>query len=323
MRQFFATVSALLVCVMLIHGAPSSAKAAYPDRPITIIIPFGPGGAVDIAARILAENILGKHKIVLNVVCKPGGAGAPAMLEVAKARPDGYTFGFPALATFSTTPQAKPSGYSIEDFRAVVQISVMWLSLAVNKESGIKNVDDLIKAAKADPGKINFATHGALSTQRLFMTRLLGTKYPDVTLPHVAYASGHEVSTALLGKHVASGFGVTTNQKPYVASGDFTMIGVSSPERLAEFPDTPTFAEQLGPDFVFGSSHGLIAPKKVADDRVLFMQNLIKEALEDPDVKEKFAKAGLTADYLPADKFQKVMDDMWVYIGGILKQYKL
>lgn len=79
--------------------------AALIDRPVTIIIPFGPGGAVDIAARILAEYFQNKHQITLNIVCKAGGAGAPAMLDVAKARPDGYTFGFPAIATFSTTPQ--------------------------------------------------------------------------------------------------------------------------------------------------------------------------------------------------------------------------
>jgi len=307
---------------MFILGVPTSAEA-YPTRPITIIIPFGPGGAVDIAARILAENIQTRRNITLNIVCKPGGAGAPAMMEVARARPNGYTFGFPSLPTFSTTPQVQSVGYSLADFRAVAQISVMTMSLAVNADSPFKTVDDLMQAARANPGRVNFATHGVLSTQRLFMARILGTKYPDVNLPHVAYASGHEVSTALLGRHVVSGMGVTTNHKPYVLSGDFRIIGIASPERLAEFPDSPTFAEQLGPEFIFGNSHGLIAPKKTPDDRVLFMQNLIKEALEDPDVQEKFAAAGLTTDYLPADEFQKVMQEVWDYIGGILKEYQL
>ena len=101
---------------------------------------------------------------------------------------------------------------------------------------------------------------------------------------------------------------MTTNQKPYVLSGDFTMIGVSSPERLAEFPDVPTFAEQIGPEYTFASSHGLVAPKRVPEDRILTMQNLVKEALADPDVQAKFAKVNMTTNYLPADEFGKVIE---------------
>lgn len=311
---------AVLACTLLFSGT-SAVFAAYPDRPITIIIPFGPGGAVDIAARVLAEWFQTKHNITLNIVCKAGGAGAPAMLDVARARPDGYTFGFPAISTFSTTPQIKNTGYTLKDFRAVAQVSVMWLSLSVNSDSGIKDLAGLVEAAKAAPGKVNFATHGALSTQRLFMTRLLKA-FPGVNLPHVSYTSGHEVSTALLGRHITSAFGVTTNHRPYVESGDFTMIGVSSPQRLPNFPDVPTFAEQLGPEYVFPSSHGLVAPRRVPDDRVIIMQNLLKEALADPDVQAKFAKADLTADYLPAAEFQTVLENMWKTIGEIMKENK-
>lgn len=315
-------LSAVLACAVLISGLPASASAAYPDRPVNIIIPFGPGGAVDIAARIIAEYLQNKHNVTLNIVCKGGGAGAPAMLDVAKARPDGYTYGFHTVTTFSTTPQIKKTGYTITDFKAVAQISVMWLSLAVNSDSDIKDFKGLIEAAKANPGKINYSSHGALSTQRLYMT-LLMKHFPDVKLPHISYTSGHDVSTALLGRHITSGFGVTVNQKPYVLSGDFTMIGVSSPERLPDFPDVPTFAEQLGdPDLALGSAHGLLAPKRVPADRIEAMQNLIKEALADPDVQAKFAKAGLSTDYLPAAEFQKVLDRSWETIGTIMKENK-
>ena len=115
---------------------------------------------------------------------------------------------------------------------------------------------------------------------------------------------------------------MTTNQKPYVESGDFTMIGVSSPQRLPDFPDVPTFAEQIGDEYTFASSHGLVAPKRVPNDRIETMQNLLKEALADPDVQAKFAKAGLTTDYLPADQFQTAVNDMWKIIGDIMKENK-
>ncbi len=315
-----------ILCVsMLSIGVPSVAKAAYPDRPINIIIPFGPGGAVDIAARILAEHFQTKYDITLNVVCKAGGAGAPAMLDVAKARPDGYTYGFPALATFSATPQIKKTGYNLESFKSVAQITNMWLSISVSADSGITSVKQLIEMAKKEPGKYNFATHGALSTQRIFMGNILQA-YPGINFPHIAFTSGHDVSTSLLaGKHITAGFGVTTNQKPYVLSGDFTMIGVSSPERLPEFPDVPTFVEQFGEDkkYVFASSHGLIAPRRTPDANIAIMSNLLKEALADPSVQEKFTKAGLSTDYLPTEEFQTVMNDMWVYIGNSLDELGL
>ena len=315
-------IASLLIACSLFIGGNTDARAEYPyDKPINIIVPFGPGGGVDIAARILADYFQQNYNITINVVNKPGGAQAIGINEMLRARPDGYTFGFPAIATFSTTPQIKKTGYTLADFRAVVQVTNMWLSLAVNADSGIKTINELMAAAKANPGKYNYATHGALSTQRLFMSRLLKA-FPGVDLPPFSYTSGHEVSTALLGRHVTSGFGVTTNQKPYVLSGDFTMIGVSSPERLAEFPDVPTFAEQIGPEYTFASSHGLVAPKRVPEDRILTMQNLVKEALADPDVQAKFAKAGLTTDYLSAEDFQKALDNMWKTIGDIMRENK-
>lgn len=320
MKKMLSLACCVLLLGLAVLGTSRPALAAYPDRPVTIIIPYGPGGAVDIAARIIAEYLQGKG-VTLNIVCKGGGAGAPAMLDVARARPDGYTFGFPAVTTFSTTPQAKPTGYSLKDFKAVVQITDMVLSLAVRTDSGITNVRELFEAAKANPGKINFATHGAFSTQRLFML-MLQKKVGGVEIPHVAYTSGHDVSTALLGGHISSAFGVTTNQLPYVQAGDFRVIGVSSKERVKDLPDAPTFAEQFGNDqsLVFHSPHGLVAPRRTPDDKIIAMQNLIKEALEDPGVQAKMAKAGLTCDYLPHDEFQKVMDRIWTAIGKVLKE---
>ena len=320
MKKLLSVFAAALIGLSLI-GAPAPAKAAYPDRPLNIIIPFGPGGAVDIAARIIAENLQAKG-VTLNVICKPGGAGAPAMLDVARAKADGYTYGFPAVGTFSTTPQIKKTGYSIKDFRAVAQITDMIMSIAVRKDSGITDFKGLLEAYKKNPDKVNYATHGAFSGQRIFM--LILQKKTGVALPHVTYTSGHEVSTALLGGHIFSGFGVTTNQLPYVQAGNFQVIGVTSKTRAKELPDVPTFAEQFNdPALVYPAAHGLIAPARTPDDRVIVMQNLIKEALADPTVQAKFAKAGLTCDYLPHNEFQNVMNDVWTKIGTTIKEHNL
>ncbi len=200
----------------------------------------------------------------------------------------------------------------------------MYLSLAVRTDSGIKDVHELFAALKADPKKINFASHGAFSSQRLFMLKLQ-KKFPGMEMPHVTYTSGHEVSTALLGGHIVSAFGVTTNQLPYVRSGDFRMIGVASAQRLPELPDAPTFAEQFDndPELVFPSPHGLVAPRRTPDDRIIVMQNLVKEALENPDVQAKMAAAGLTCDYAPHARVQALMDKTWKTVGDILRENHL
>ena len=124
----------------------------------------------------------------------------------------------------------------------------MWLSLAVNADSDIKTINELMAAAKATPESTIMPPTEPSSTQRLFMSRLLKA-FPGVDLPMSATPAAMKSPQPSPDAMSPAGFGVTTNQKPYVLSGDFTMIGVSSPERLAEFPDVPTFAEQIGPEY--------------------------------------------------------------------------
>lgn len=215
---------------------------------------------MDTAARVLAEYFQTKHNIILNIVCKGGRGWRAGYAGRGQGQARRIHLRLPRHSPFLHCGHLKKTGYSLKDFRTVVQITNMWMSLAVNADSDIKDIRGLMEAAKANPGKVNYATHGAYSTQSLFMRRILKT-FPGVDLPHITYASGQEVSTALLGRHVTSGFGVTTNQKPYVLSGDFRMIGGDQSGTAArEFPDVPTFAEQAGPEYVFGSPHGLLAP---------------------------------------------------------------
>lgn len=311
-----------VLVVLTILGIPARAFSAYPDRPVTIIVPFGEGGAVDIAARILARYFHSREHITLDIVCKGGDTGVSALAEVARAAPDGYTLGFPAVASLCTTPHIKKTPYSLKDFCGIAQITNMWLSLAVRSDSGIKDIHGLMKLAEQNPGTVTFATFGALSIQRMLMERMLKL-FPGTRLPHVSYPSGYAVSLALRDGRITTAFGVTINHKPFVQSGEFTLIGVSSPVRLPDFPDVPTFAEQLNDEFTFAASHGLIAPAGVPEDRIRILQELIKKALSDPWVQAEFAKAGLTADYLPSKQFQAVLENMWESIGVIFADYTL
>ena len=320
MKRFYALLLALGIC--FVSALP--ALAEYPAKPIMLMTAFNAGGGSDVSHRLLEKFAKGVFDQPIIVTYKAGAGGEIGWTWLVGAKADGYTIGGVDLPHIVLQPMLRPEGqpgYKTEQLNPLCCLVFDPDILIVSEKSPFKSFGELIEYAKANPGKVNFATHGALSTQRLFMTRLLKA-FPDVSLPHVGYTSGHEVSTALLGRHITSAFGVTTNQKPYVESGDFTMIGVSSPQRLPDFPDVPTFAEQIGDEYTFASSHGLVAPKRVPNDRIETMQNLLKEALADPDVQAKFAKAGLTTDYLPADQFQTAVNDMWKIIGDIMKENK-
>ena len=315
MKKLQALFCALLVCTLLLSGLPRTASAAYPDRPVTIIIPFGPGGAVDIAARILAEYFQNKHQITLNIVCKAGGAGAPAMLDVAKARPDGYTLAFPGFSALATTPKLTNVGYTLKNIKPVAHIASMECVLSTNKSSGIDTWEKFLQAAEKNPDGTVYGTTGSISTQRLYMTKLTDRFHGDLKIRHTAYTSGHEVSTALLGKHITAGFQVPANILPYANSGDFNVIAISRKERRADLPNTPTFRELYADKMTpadekwidLGAWHGLVVSSKVKDDRIAALEPLIEKAMKDPEVIEKFNKIGLDAGYLPAKEFGQLI----------------
>ncbi len=316
MKKLLTTV--LCLAVLIMFTAPMKAHAEYPyDKPINVIVPFGPGGAVDIATRVLAEYFQQNYKITLNVINKPGGGQALGLNEMLRARPDGYTMAFPGAGGPSITTKLSQVGFTHKDLKAIAQISVMELVLSVPKESSISSLDDMVQTAKTDPDKVVYASAGAITTQRLYMTKALQRFYPEVKLRHTAYASGHEVSTALLGKHITAGFQVPTNILPYVQSGDLKAIAISRHTRREDLPDTPTFRELFAAKLTpadenwidLGSWHGLVFSSKVPDERVQTFLPLLEKALKDPDVMAKFQKIGLSIDFLGPKEFQKVINE--------------
>ena len=290
-------IASLLIACSLFIGGNTDARAEYPyDKPINIIVPFGPGGGVDIAARILADYFQQNYNITINVVNKPGGAQAIGINEMLRARPDGYTLAFPGFSALATTPKLTNVGYSLKDIKPVAHIASMECVLSTNKSSGIDTWEKFLQAAEKNPDGTVYGTTGSISTQRL-------------------YTSGHEVSTALLGKHITAGFQVPANILPYANSGDFNVIAISRKERRADLPNTPTFRELYADKMTpadekwidLGAWHGLVVSSKVKDDRIAALEPLIEKAMKDPEVIEKFNKIGLDAGYLPAKEFGQLI----------------
>ena len=302
--------AAALLCAMPFQAAAED----YPSRPITLIMPFGAGNAPDTAARIIGDYLQRKHNITLLITSKPGGSGIPATLETVRARPDGYTISLTSANVLTVVPQYKKCGFTYKDLAPVAQVNVFTMGWGVRADSGIASVQDLMDKAKAERGKYSLASPGAFTAQRFYHANVM-----KLFLPYVAYNGGAEIVTALLGNHISAGFTPVVNFKPHK---DIRVIAVCGAQRDPNYPDAPTFKEMFGDGFVFDSVYGIVAPLKTPKDRIERLQSLIKEALSDPDVQAKFAKAGLTTDYLSAEDFQKALDNMWKTIGDIMRENK-
>lgn len=305
----------LLVIALFNFVVKSSAEAAYPfDRPVNIVIPFGAGGSVDIATRIIADFLLQKHEININVINKPGGSQAIGMSEILRARPDGYTMVFPTFSSLATTPKISNVGYSIDDFKPVAQVMVIEPIYSVHVDSPIKTFADFIEVAKTDPSTV-YATPAAISIQRLYTAQLLNRFHKDVSIRHITYNSNHEVSTALLGKHITVGCSAPANVVPYVNSEHLRVLAISRNERHPALPDVPTIAElyvdsaTAEDDFWINASSwgGLLVSSKVSDDIVKTFVPFIEEALADPEVAKKLQNLGIEPAFLPPAEFKQVI----------------
>lgn len=306
----------LIMVTILCVSIKSSAQAAYPyDRPLNIIVPFGPGGSVDIISRILSDYFLQEYNIRINVINKPGGAQAIAMSEVLRARPDGYTIVFPTFSALATTPKISNVGYTLKNFKPIAQLIDLEPTFTVHKNSPINNFADFIEAAKKDPANTMYATTAAISIQRLYTTKVLNRFHGDLKVRHVAYASNHEVSTALLGEHITMGCQVPSTVIPYVESGDFKPLAISKSTRHPALPNTPTireiYADQLTPEddawIDMTSWGGLLFSAKVPDERVEALLPLFKKAFNDPKIIDKIRKVGIEPIFLPPAEFQEVI----------------
>lgn len=300
--------SLLLVCAMVAATPAVKAAAAddYPSKPITLILPFAAGNTLDISARIVSEYLQKKHNITLLVTPKPGGSGVPASLEVKNARPDGYTLGYSSANVLTVLPQFRDTGFTYKDFKYIAQLNVSPMVWTVRTDSGITSVEDLMKKAE-EKGKYSLSSPGAFTAQRFYHDNIM-QRYPKADLPYVPYDGGAEVLAALLGKHVSVGFFPLMSAEPYLVTGELKLLATSSGNPLPGYPDIPTFTQLYGQGFIYDAVYGMIAPEKTPDAYIEKIQSLMKEALEDPEVQEKFAKVKMTCDYLPGKEWKEVVE---------------
>jgi tripartite-type tricarboxylate transporter receptor subunit TctC len=301
MRTTLAVLAAL---------AAFGAHAQYPTKPITMIVPFPPGGVADIVGRPLAasmEKTLGQPVVVLN---RAGAGGAVGMTAAAKADPDGYTI-LMALSSISIFPvsdpmQGKAAPYQISDFVPIALVTADPTVLMVSAASPYKTVADFVAGAKANPGKLNYSSSGIFGTLHVAMEMFAGAA--GIQLFHVPYQGGGPAVRALLSGEVqalASGPAAAVGQ---IQAGKMRALAGWGAKRLALMPELPTFTELGYKDVEFYIWSGVVAPAATPPEAQHKLRAAVRAAIADPQFTGIMAKVRTPINYLDAPEFK----DFWV-----------
>jgi tripartite-type tricarboxylate transporter receptor subunit TctC len=268
------------------------AQAAYPNKPIKLIVPFPPGGNVDLSARILAPELsreLGQPVVIEN---KAGAGGTLGLDAVAKSAPDGYTLGIASPVNHLAAPSLYPKlPYdSIRDFTPVGLVASVPMVLVVGPSSPVKSVQELLKLARARSGALTMASAGSGSGNHI-----VGELFQDATgtqFVHVPYKGSAPANTDLAGGHVDLHFDQLSSVLPLVQGGKLRPLAVTTVKRSALMPDVPTLAEAGVAKFDASTTLGLVLPGKASPELAMRLNQVLEKVLKQPAVKEQFARLG-------------------------------
>lgn len=285
-----------IIQLALVLGFSGMVHAAYPDRPIKLVVPYPPGGATDVIGRILAKNLgdsLGQQVIVENRGGAGGNIGAEA---VAKASPDGYTLLMGAVtshSTMATLEKGKLRYDLLKDFSPVMIVGSVPLVVVVNPNVPVRTLKGLVEYAKANPDKMNYASSGPGAPQR--MGAEIFQREAGLKITHVPYKGSGPAMTDLVAGQVNLMVETVPAALPFITSGQLRPLAVTTAKRISMLPDVPTTAESGMPALEVSSTFGVLAPTGTPVAIVDQLNTAIAKLLVNPEVKEAFLKQGVYA----------------------------
>ncbi|SDC28622.1 Bug family tripartite tricarboxylate transporter substrate binding protein [Belnapia rosea] len=286
---------------------PARAQDGFPSRPLRFIVPFAAGGPSDIVARIVAPHMaatLGQPVIIEN---RPGGGGMTGVDVVAKAAPDGYTFGIGSAGALAIAPKLG-RGTPYDPLRDLAPVTLGVLvpePLVVPASSPYRSLGELIADAKARPGALNFGTTGNGSMPHLAGEQFRAAAGLDIV--QIAYNSGGQLATAILRNEVQLGFADLPVLIPQIQAGAMRALAVGTKERLSWIPDVPTFAELGLPTVDASNWHGLFAPVRMPDGPLAAIRRAAIAALQDEEVRRRLHDQGAIPGGGSAEEFGAFM----------------
>ncbi len=292
---------ALPIAFGLIAGAANA--QTYPDRLVRIIVPQGPGGPTDLLARVAGQRLqsaLGQNVVIEN---RPGAGGIIAAKAAGSAEPDGYTLFMGNTSVLVLVPiLSQKAGYDPDKlFTPVARIAESYQVLVVNPSLPVKTVAELVAYAKANPGKLNFASAGIGNT--IHLAGELFNFDAGIKIVHVPYNSGAEATRAVLGGQVQMTFVNITGLPPLIADGKLRALAVTSPKRQPLLPDVPTMIESGYPDFVVRAFFGLVAPAGTPKPVVDKLNSTINAEMASTEMQTTLKRFGAAAGSGTAAEF--------------------
>lgn len=308
------------LCMALVGIAP--AQAAWPERTVTLIVPWAPGGSTDILARMLSDYLtrsLGQTFIVEN---KAGASGNIGSNLVAKAKPDGYTLLVGSMSTHAMN-QALFSSMPFEpvdDFTPISLVAFVTNTLVINPKIPVNNVAELIAYAKANPKKLNFASAGAGSTNHI--SAVLFELAAGIQMTHIPYKGGAPAVLDTVAGQTEVLFGAGTQTLPHVKSGKLKLLAVTESARSPQLPDTPTVAETL-PGYELVVWYGAFGPKGLPKEITERLNTEINRIVALPEVRSKMSAIGVEVVTSTPAGFAKTLQQDAAKFTKLIRELKI
>jgi tripartite-type tricarboxylate transporter receptor subunit TctC len=305
----------------LVAGSSSClAQANYPDRPIKMIVPLAAASAVDVAARIVTQKMadnMGQQFVILNL---PGASGLIGAEQVARAEPDGYTIGGfnDSIMTMVPNLQSKMRWDILRDFEPVSLVATVEWGLIAGNQTSFKTAADLIAAARAAPGRIDYSSGGPGSPQHLAMAMFASAA--DISLTHVPYKGATQAATDIAAGQIPVGFQGLGTVAALVRGGQLKLIGVTTEKRLPQFPDVPTVSESGLPGFFFNSWFAMLAPAGTSKEIIVRLNAEVVKAIGDAEVRRKLEELGFAVRGSSPEELGAMTRDQLAKYARVIKE---
>jgi tripartite-type tricarboxylate transporter receptor subunit TctC len=302
-------VRAILAAIAFLPaGSPFAHAQDYPTKAVRIIVPFAPGGPNDLAVRPVAQKLYELMGQPFVIDYRAGANGIIGCDLVAKSPPDGYTMAVISSSfTINASSYAKLPFDPVRDFAPVSSIATSDIILVVNPTVPVKNVKEFVALAKANPGKLNYASSGTGGSLHLGAELLLQTA--GIKMVHIPYKGAALALTDVLGGHVDSMFISAPGAIAQIRAGKVRVLAVASARRARALPDAPTFAEAGYPEVRVDTRYGLLAPAATPATTIARLEAAIAKALATPEVREQYAALGLEPVTNSAQEFAVYLRD--------------